>query len=165
MNTVLSWLRRLRHVLTASADKWAQWCSTPKGEFLAVAITAPTLVVLVVWLGLAHGAPLTWSLVLATILALALVFLSTRKPTPCFTQTETGGILSIARMNRAEVAENFCKEADYEGWYGQMESLTTEELEFLSERVGEYLEDNEDLNHAEFGFAKGLLDKIDEALA
>jgi hypothetical protein len=46
-----------------------------------------------------------------------------------------------------------------------MANLTSDELEFLSELVGEYLEDNDDLNHTEFGFAKGLLDKIDEELA
>lgn len=45
-----------------------------------------------------------------------------------------------------------------------MVNFNSEELEFLSELIGLYLEENEDLNHREFGFAKGLLDKIDQEL-
>jgi hypothetical protein len=88
-----------------------------------------------------------------------------RKVTHSCTQTGTDAILSTAQTNRVVVATNCCGEVDYEGWYGQMVNLTSDELEFLSERLGEYLEGNDDLNHTEFGFAKGLLDKIDEALA
>jgi hypothetical protein len=46
-----------------------------------------------------------------------------------------------------------------------MVNLTSDELEFLSELVGAYLEDNDDLNHTEFGFAKSLLDKIEDGMA
>lgn len=133
-------------------------------EFPAVAITGPTLVVLVAWMALAHGAPLPWSLGLAMTLGLAHVTPFMLREMRFFTPTETVGTRSTAPTSPAEDVSNFFVAQDYEGLSGQMESLTSEELEFLSELVGEYLEDNDDLNHTEFGFAKGVLDKIEEAM-
>lgn len=137
----------------------------PKAELPVLGITVPTLVVLVAWLGIALGLPLLWTLVVATTLGLALAIPFMLNSMQIFSPTETDGTLFISPMNRVPDVSKFYAVPDYEGWYGLMQSLTSEELEFLSELVGAYLEGNDDLNHTEFGFAKSLLDKIDEELA
>ena len=164
MNMVLSWQRRWLPALTARADRWGQSSWMAKAEFLVVAITAPTLGVLAVSLGSALGLPLLLNLAAATILGLVLVSPFMLRRMLSSTLIEIDETPYTARMNPAEDVLNFFADQDYEGWSGLMANLTSDELEFLSELVGEYLEGNDDLNHTEFGFAKGLLDKIDEAL-
>lgn len=164
MNTDCLSLARWRRGLTVLADKWGQSSSMAKAELPVVAITVPILVVLVVSLGIALGLPLLLTQVLATILALALVSPFMLRRMLSSTLIEIDGTPFTSLMNRVVVASNCCGEADYVGWYGQMVLLTSDELEFLSELVGSYLEDNDDLNHAEFGFAKGVLDKVEEAM-
>lgn len=164
MSTGLSLPQRFLHGRTALAEKWEQSSSIAKAELPVVAITAPTLVVLVAWLGSALGVPLLWTQGAATILGLGLVLPFMMRVMRSSTLIETGGTPSIAPTLRATAVSSFYEAPASEGWYGQMVNLTSEELEFLSERLGEYLEGNDDLNHAEFGFAKGLLDKIEEGL-
>lgn len=164
MSTDLSWPQRFPLALTARAERWGQSSWMAKAELPVVGITVPILVVLAVLLGSALGLPLLWSQVAATILALGLVTPSMLRVTLSSTLIEIDGTRSTAQTNRVVVASNCCEEADYEGWYGPMVNLTSDELEFLSELVGDYLESNDDLNHNEFGFAKALLDKIDEEL-
>jgi len=165
MNTVYLSLQRWHRGLTALADRWAQssWMKTT--EFPVVAITAPILVVLAALLGSALGLPQPLSQGLATILGLVLVSPYMLRVMLSSTPTETDDTPCTSPMNHAEDVLNFFADQDYEGWSGLMANLTSDELEFLSELLGAYLEDNDDLNHTEFGFAKGLLDKIDEALA
>lgn len=153
-----------RLAATVAAGKLARLFSMPSIEFLVVAITAPILVVLVVWLGIALGLPLVLSLGVATILGLALVTPYMLRAMRSFTPTETDDILFMSPMLRAAVVSNFSKDPGYKGWSGQMVNLTSDELELLSELLGEYLEDNDDLSQREWGFAKGVLDKIEEAL-
>jgi hypothetical protein len=154
-----------RLVETAAGEKSAQSSWTRIIELPVVAITVPILVVLVVWLGSAHGLPLALSQALATTLGLVLVIPFMLRGMLSSTPTGIDETRYTAPMNPAEDVSNSFEDQDYEGWSGQMANLTSDELEFLSELVGEYLEDNDDLNHTEFGFAKGLLDKIDEELA
>jgi hypothetical protein len=136
-----------------------------KAELPVVAITAPILVALAALLGNALGVDPMLSQVLATILGLVCVTPFMLRAMLSSIPTGADVIPYTALTNPAEDVANSSEEADYEGWYGQMVNLTSDELEFLSERLGEYLEDNDDLNHTEFGFAKALLDKIDEELA
>lgn len=164
MNMVLSWQRRWLPVLTARAERWGQSSWMQKAELPVVAITAPILVVLAALLGSVLGLPLALSQVLATILALVLVSPFMLRRMLSSTLIETEEIRYTAPTNLAEDVLNFFADQDYEGWSGLMASFTSEELEFLSELVGAYLEGNDDLNHTEFGFAKSLLDKIDEEL-
>lgn len=164
MSTDLSWPQRSRLGLIARAERWGQSSSMQKAELPVVGITVPILVVLVAWLGSALALPLLWTLAAATILGLALVTPFMMRRMLSSTLIEIDGTLSTAPTHLATDVSKFSGDLDYEGWYGQMENLTSEELEFLSELVGEYLEDNDDLNHTEFGFAKSLLDKIEEAM-
>lgn len=165
MSTGLSWLQPYLLALTARADRWGQSSWMAKAELPVVAITAPILMGLVVWLGSAHGLPLALSQGAATILGLVLVSPFMLRRMLSSTLIEIDDTRSTAPMNHAEDVLNFFADQDYEGWSGLMANLTSDELEFLSELVGAYLEDNDDLNHTEFGFAKSLLDKIDEELA
>jgi hypothetical protein len=157
--------KRYRLVETAAGERSAQSSWTRSIELPVVAITVPILVVLVVWLGSAHGLPLALSQGLAMILALGLVTPFIRKVMLSSTPTGIDETRYTAPMNPAEDVSNSFEDQDYEGWSGQMANLTSDELEFLSELVGEYLEENDDLNHREFGFAKALLEKIEEELA
>lgn len=164
MNTGYLSLVRWQRGLTALADRLGQSSLMAKAELPVVAITAPILVVLAVLLGSVLGLPLALSQGLATILALVLVSPFMLRRMLSSTLIEIDGTPSTSQMNHVVVASNCCGEADYVGWYGQMVLLTSDELEFLSELVGSYLEDNDDLNHAEFGFAKAVLDKVEEAM-
>jgi hypothetical protein len=164
MNTDLSWLLPYRRALIAHAERWAQSSSMQRAELPVVAITVPILVVLVVWLGSAHGLPLALSQVLATTLGLVLVIPFMLRGMLSSTPTGIDETRYTAPMNPAEDVSNSFEDQDYEGWSGQMANLTSDELEFLSELVGEYLEENDDLNHREFGFAKALLEKIEEGM-
>lgn len=165
MSTGLFWQQRFQLALTARADRWGQSSWMLKAELPVVAITVPILMGLAVWLGSAHGLPLVLSQGAATILGLVLVSPFMLRRMLSSTLIETGDTRFTAPMNPAEDVLNFFADQDYEGWSGLMANLTSDELEFLSELVGAYLEDNDDLNHTEFGFAKSLLDKIDEELA
>lgn len=165
MNTVLSWLQPYQLALTARAEKWGQSSSMAKAELPVVGITVPTLVVLAAWLGNAQGLPPAWNLGAVTILGLGLVSPFMLRRMLSSTLIEIDETPYTAPMSPAEGVLNFFADQDYEGWSGLMANLTSDELEFLSELVGAYLEDNDDLNHTEFGFAKELLDKIDEELA
>lgn len=165
MSTDLSWLQRSHSALTARADRWGQSLWMAKVELPVVGITVPTLVVLVAWLDSVLGLPLMWNLAVVTILGLVLVSPFMLRRMLSSTLIENDDTRSTAPMNPAEDVLNFFADQDYEGWSGLMANLTSDELEFLSELVGAYLEDNDDLNHTEFGFAKSLLDKIDEELA
>lgn len=165
MNMVLSWQQRWRPELTVLADKWGQSLWMAKAELPVVGITVPTLAVLVVWLGSALALPLPWSLAAATILGLVLVFPFMLRVMLSSTPIGIDETRYTAPMSPAEDVSNSFEDQDYEGWSGQMANLTSDELEFLSELVGEYLEENDDLNHREFGFAKALLEKIEEELA
>lgn len=165
MNTVYLSLQRWHRGLTALADRLAQSSLMKTTELLAVAITAPTLVVLVVWVGSAHGLPAMFVQALATILALALVSPYMLRGMLSSTLTEVDDTPCTSQTPLATDVLSSYEDQDYEGWSGQMVNLSSEQLEFLSELLGAYLEDNDDLNHTEFGFAKGLLDTIDEALA
>jgi hypothetical protein len=165
MNMVLSWQQRWRPELIVFADKWGQSLWMAKAELPVVAITVPILVVLVVWLGSALALPLPWGLAAATILGLVLVFPFMLRVMLSSTPIGIDETRYTAPMNPAEDVSNSFEDQDYEGWSGQMANLTSDELEFLSELVGEYLEENDDLNHREFGFAKALLEKIEEELA
>jgi hypothetical protein len=80
------------------------------------------------------------------------------------TLIESDATLFIAQTNPAKAVPSSFEGQDYEGWSGLMENLASEELEFLTELVVGYLEEHDDLNHTEFGFAKGVLDKIEEAM-
>jgi hypothetical protein len=164
MSTDLSWQQRSQLALTARAEKWEQSSWMQKAELPVVAITVPILVGLVVLLGNALALPLMLSLAVATILGLVGVLPFMLRGTHSFIPIETDGTPSFAPMLRAMVASNYSKDQDSKGRSGQMVNLDSDELEFLSELVAEYLEDNDDLNHAEFGFVKAVLDKIDEAL-
>lgn len=155
---------RLARGVTALDVKLGQLSWMKTIELPVVGITVPILVVLVVWLGSALGLPLAWTLAAATILALALVTPFMLREMRFFTPTETVDTRSTAPTSPAEDVSNFFVAQDYEGLSGQMESLTSEELEFLSELVGSYLEDEDDLSQREWGFAKGVLDKIEGAL-
>jgi hypothetical protein len=112
MSTVLSWLLRCQRGLTARADKWAQSSWMRKVELPVVAITAPILVVLVVWLGSAHGLPLALSQGLATTLALGLVTPFMLRVMLSSTRTETDEIPYTAQTNRAEGASNSSEDLD-----------------------------------------------------
>lgn len=149
---------------TVADGRLARLFSMPSIELLVVGITVPILVVLAAWLGIALGLPLLLNLAVATILGLALVTPYMLRAMRSFTPTETDDTLFTSLTLRAAVVSNFSKDPAYKGWSGQMVNLTSDELEFLSERIGEYLEDNEDLSQREWGFAKGVLDKIEEAL-
>jgi hypothetical protein len=164
MSTVLSWQRRLRRVRTACVGKWEQSYLIAKAELLVVGITVPTLGVLAVLLGDAHGVSVLWSQAAATILGLVLVSPFMLREMRYSTPTETAATPCILLMNPAEAVTSFSEGPGYEGSFGQMANFSSDELEFLSELVGEYLEGNDDLNHTEFGFAKGVLDKIEESL-
>jgi hypothetical protein len=135
-----------------------------KAEFPVVGITVPILVVLAAWLGIVLGLPLTWILVAVTILGLVLVTPFMLRRMLSSTLIETDDTLSILRMNHVVVASNCCGEADYAGWYGQMVLLTSDELDFLADLVEKYFEDHDDLSQREWGFAKGVQDKLEEAL-
>lgn len=163
-NTALSWPWRLVRAGTALEGKLVQLSWMKTIELPVVGITVPILVGLVVLLGSALGLPLALSLAAATILGLALVTPFMLREMLFFTQIETEGILSTAPTNLAEDVSNFFAGQDYEGWSGQMENFTSAELEFLSDLVGTYLEDEDDLSQREWGFAKGVLDKIEEAM-
>lgn len=165
MNMVLSWQRRWLPALTARADRWGQSSWMRKAELPVVAITAPILVVLAALLVSALGLPLLLSQVLATILGLVLVSPFMLRRMLSSTLIETDETRYTAQTNPAEDVLNFFAGQDYEGWSGLMANFDLAELEFLSELVGEYLEGNDDLSHREYGFAKSLLEKIDEELA
>lgn len=151
--------------LTALADRLGQSSLMAKAELPVVGITVPTLMVLAAWLGSALALPLPWTLGAVTILGLGLVSPFMLRRMLSSTLIEIDETPYTARMNPAEDVLNFFADQDYEGWSGLMASFNSEELEFLSDLVGAYLEGNDDLNHTEFGFAKSVLDKIDEELA
>lgn len=164
MNTVLSWLQPYRYALTARADRWGQSSWMAKAELPVVGITVPTLVVLAAWLGIALGLPLAWNLVAVTILGLVLVSPFMLRRMLSSTLIEIDGTHSTARTSRAAVVPSYSGAPDYEGWYGPMVNFNSDELDFLSELVGLYLEENDDLSQREWGFAKGIQDKLEEAL-
>lgn len=153
-----------RLVETAAGEKSAQSSWTRTTELLVAGITVPGLVVLVVWLGGALGLSLMWSQVVATILGLGLASLAMQRSTVCLTSRKSDGILCTLPTHLAQDVLNSYGIADSREWCGLMVNLTSDELEFLSELVGEYLEENDDLNHREFGFAKALLEKIEEGM-
>lgn len=163
-NTGSSWQQRLVHAGTVLEGKLVQLSWMKTIEFPVVAITVPILVVLVALLGNVLALPLAWTLAVATILGLAVVLPFMLREMLFFTQIEAEGTLSTAPTSPAEDVLNFFAAQDYEGLSGQMESLTSNELEFLSELIGKYLEAEDDLSQREWGFAKGVLDKIEEAL-
>jgi hypothetical protein len=164
MNTVLSWRQRSQHVLTAFDEKLAQSSWMKKAEFLVVGITVPTLVVLAAWLGSALGASQKLSQGLAMILGLGLVYPFMQREMRCFTRIDADGILCTSPTPPATVVPSSYAEADYEGSCGQMANLGSDELDFLTELVEKYLEENDDLSQREWGFAKGVQDKLEEAL-
>lgn len=164
MNTDFLLRKLYLRVATVGGGPSAQSSWTRTTELLVAGITVPTLVVLVAWQGSAHGLSPMWSQGLATILGLALAYLAMRKSTVFLTSPKNDDIPFTAPTRLAPDAPRSSVTPDLHGWYGQMVNLTSDELEFLSELVAEYLEDNDDLNHAEFGFVKVVLDKIDEAL-
>jgi hypothetical protein len=135
-----------------------------KAEFPVVGITAPILVVLVAWMALAHGAPLGWSLVLATTLGLAHVSPFMLRGMLSSTLIETAGTRFTAQIVRVTDVSSYSGDPDYEGLSGQMENFTSDELDFLADLVEKYFEDHDDLSQPEWGFAKGIQDKIDEAI-
>jgi hypothetical protein len=136
-----------------------------KAELPVVGITVPILVVLAAWLGSVLALPLPWTLAAATILGLALVMPFMMRRMLSSTLIEIDATRFTAQMPPVTGASRSFADQDYEGWSGLMASFNSEELEFLSDLVGAYLEGNDDLNHTEFGFAKSVLDKIDEELA
>lgn len=164
MNTDLSWRQRSRLALTALDVKLEQSSWMPKAEFPVVAITAPILVVLVVLLGNALALPLTLNLAAATILALGLVSPFMRRGMHSSTPTETDGTRFTARILRVTDVPSYSGVPDYEGLFGQMANFNSDELDFLADLVEKYFDDNDDLSQREWGFAKGVQDKIDEAI-
>ncbi len=164
MSTVLSWPQQFRRGLTALAERLEQSSSIAKVELLVVAIMAPTLVVLAVWLGSALGVPPQWNRVAATILGLVLVSPFMMREMLSSTQIETAGTPSTVPTPRATVVSSYYEAPAFEGWSGPMANFNSDELEFLSDLVGTYLEDEDDLSQREWGFAKGVLDKIEEAM-
>jgi hypothetical protein len=78
--------------------------------------------------------------------------------------TETDDTLFIAPTNLAEGVENSSDPLDSKEWYGLMENLTSPELAFLTDLVDGYLEKQDDLSQPEWGFAHGILDKLNLAL-
>ena len=96
MSTDCTSQSRLVREAIALADKLAPLSSTGIRESLVVGIMAPSLVVLVAWLGNALGLPPVWNLVPATILGLVLVLPFMLRLMLCSTPTETGGIHSTS---------------------------------------------------------------------
>lgn len=164
MSTVLLSPKQWPHELTVLADKWGQSSSMAKAELPVVGITAPILVVLAAYLGNAQGLPPMLSQGLAMILGLALVSPFMLRRMLSYTLIEIDGTRSTAPMHRVMDVPGYYVEADYEGLSGQMVSLSSDELEFLTELVDSYFEKADDMSQREWGFAKGVQDKLEEAL-
>lgn len=156
--------KRLVVEATAPGDKSEPSSLTPRKELLVVGIMVPTLGVLVAWLASALGLPPMWTQVLVMTLGLVLVMPYMMRQMQLCTQTEIDGTLCTAPTHLATDASKLFEAQDYEGWYGLMENLTSTELEFLTELVDTYLEKQDDLNQPEWGFAHGVLDKLNATL-
>lgn len=164
MHTVLVSPKQWPHALTALADEWGQSSLMEKAEFPVVGITVPILVVLAAWQGNVHGLPPVLNLGLAMILGLALVSPFMLRRMLSSTLIEIDGTRSTAPTSRVTAAPGYYAEVDYEGLSGQMVNLSSDELEFLTELVDGYFEKADDLSQREWGFAKGVQDKLEEAL-
>lgn len=137
-------------------------------EFLVVAITAPTAVVLVVLLGSALGLNPMLSQGLATILGLALATPYMLKAMLSSTLIEIDDIPFTARTNRAGDVLSYYAEADYEGLSGPMgnslSDLTGPQLELMIELLDEYLE-KADLGQTAWAETKSAIVLLDDRLA
>lgn len=163
-NTVSLLQRLLRLERTVVDGKLGQLSSTSIGEFLVVGITAPSLVVLVVWLGIVLGLPLTLILAAATILGLVVVWPSMRRGMRFYTPTEAGDTLSTVPTNLAVDVSNFFEAPDYEGWCGPMENslseLTAGQLELIGDLLSTYQE-TEDLTQVEWAEVQSAMDIVE----
>lgn len=168
MSTAYLLPRQLRVGLTALADKWGQSSLMAKTELPVVGITAPTLVVLAAWLGIALGLPLTWNLAAVTILGLACVSPFMLRRMLSSTLIETDVIPFTARTNRAGDVLSYYAEADYEGLSGPMgnslSDLTGPQLELMIELLDEYLE-KADLGQTAWAETKSAIVLLDDRLA
>lgn len=164
MSTDSSWLQRLVKGLTALEGKLVQLSWMQTIESPVVAITAPTLVVLVVWLGSALGLPLWLSLVAAMTLGLALVTPFMLRGMRFFTQTEADDTPSIAQMNLAGAVSSSYEARDFEGWYGpvanSLSDLTAGQLELIGDLLGEY-QDKEDLTQVEWAEVQSAMEIVE----
>lgn len=160
--------RRALEVI-ANAVRWVPSSWMPTIELVVVAITAPILVALAVWLGSALGLPLVLSLVVATILGLALVSPFMLRSMQYSTPRKSVDTLFIAPTPLAPDAKSSSGTQDYEGWSGQMENstslndLTSDQLELISELLASYQEGG-DLNQLEWATVESALEIVDARL-
>lgn len=165
------WGSRVQRALGAIANavRWVPSSWMPTIELVVVAITAPSLVVLLVWLGIALGLPLVLSLAAATIPALVLVLPFMLRSMQYSTPPKSVDTLFIAPTLRAPDVKSSSETQDYEGWSGPMENstslsdLTGDQLELISELLGAYVE-GEDLTQPEWASATRALEIVDARL-
>lgn len=163
-STDSSWPRRLVRELTALEEELAQLSWMKTIELPVVGITAPTLVVLVVWLGSVLGAPLGLSLAVATILGLALVTPFMMREMQFFTPTDPVDTLCTAPTNPVTGVGSLFEAPDSEGWYGPMANslsdLTAGQLELIGDLLGTYQE-TEDLTQVEWAEVQAAMDIVE----